>query len=252
MLQEIVPAQVFAFLLVFARLGTMVMVLPALGERSIPARVRLAIALAVTVAIAPVVMQTLPALPDHPVALFLALISEIIVGIFIGGTARLIMSGLHVAGTVIAFQSGLAAAQNFDPTQGSQSALVGTFMILLGVVVIFTFDLHYLLLWAMRDSYSLFPPGELASPGEFAELAASSVSKAFALGIQISAPFLVYGIVFNAGLGLLSRLMPQLQVFFIAMPLNVMLAFLVMALVIGAAMTWFADFFETAMMAFLK
>jgi len=199
-----------------------------------------------------VVTSILPAPPTQPLALFLALMNEIIFGIFIGGAARLIMSGLHVAGTVIAFQSGLAAAQNFDPTQGSQSALVGTFMILLGVVVIFAFDLHHLLLWAMRDSYDLFPPGQLASPGEFAELAASSVSRAFALGIQISAPFLVYGIIFNVGLGLLSRLMPQLQVFFIAMPLNIIIAFLILALVIGAGMTWFADYFETAISAFLR
>ncbi|MFQ5535543.1 MAG: flagellar biosynthetic protein FliR [Sphingomonadales bacterium] len=251
MLGQILPAEIFGFLLVFARLGTMIMVMPALGESAIPGRVRLSIALAVSLAIYSVVRGAVPEVPGAPLGIFLAVITEILVGLFIGASARLIMSGLHVAGTVIAFQSGLAAAQSFDPTQGSQSAIIGTFMVLLGVVSVFTFDLHHMLLWAMRDSYNLFPVGSVPPAGDFSEMAASTVSNAFMLGIQIASPFLVYGLVFNMGLGLLARLMPQLQVFFVAMPLNILLAFAIMAIVIGAAMTWFVDYFENAISRFV-
>lgn len=251
MLNQFLPAEIFGFLLVFSRLGTMLMLLPALGEQAVPRRVRLTIGLAVSFAIFSVVRGTLPELPATPIALFLIIGSEIVVGIFVGASARLIMSGLHVAGTVIAFQSGLAAAQNFDPTQGNQSAIMGTFMILLGVVVVFTFDLHHLMLWAMRDSYSLFPAGDMPPAGEFAEVAANTVSRAFFLGIQIAAPFLVYGLVFNIGLGLLSRLMPQLQVFFVAMPLNILFSFAILSIVIAFAMNWFIDYFENSLARFV-
>lgn len=251
MLSQVLPAEIFGFLLVFARLGAMIMVLPALGESSIPRRVRLALALSVTLAIYAIVKAGLPALPVAPIGLFLALVNEIIIGVFIGASARLIMSGLHVAGTVIAFQSGLAAAQNFDPTQGSQSAIVATFMILLGVVAVFAFDIHHLMLWAMRDSYTLFPAGVIVPAGDFAALAVAAVSKAFLLGIQIASPFLVYGLVFNIGLGILSRLMPQLHVFFVAMPLNIILAFTILMFVIGAAITWFIEYFEDSISPFL-
>lgn len=251
MLSQVLPAEIFGFLLVFARLGAMIMVLPALGESSIPRRVRLALALSVTLAIYAIVKPGLPALPVAPIGLFLALVNEIIIGVFIGASARLIMSGLHVAGTVIAFQSGLAAAQNFDPTQGSQSAIVATFMILLGVVAVFAFDIHHLMLWAMRDSYTLFPAGVIVPAGDFAALAVAAVSKAFLLGIQIASPFLVYGLVFNIGLGILSRLMPQLHVFFVAMPLNIILAFTILMFVIGAAITWFIEYFEDSISPFL-
>lgn len=251
MLSQVLPAEIFGFLLVFARLGAMIMVLPALGESSIPRRVRLALALSVTLAIYAIVKAGLPALPVAPIGLFLALVGEIIIGVFIGASARLIMSGLHVAGTVIAFQSGLAAAQNFDPTQGSQSAIVATFMILLGVVAVFAFDIHHLMLWAMRDSYTLFPAGVIVPAGDFAALAVTAVSKAFLLGIQIASPFLVYGLVFNIGLGILSRLMPQLHVFFVAMPLNIILAFTILMFVIGAAITWFIEYFEDSISPFL-
>jgi flagellar biosynthetic protein FliR len=229
----------------------MLMVSPALGETSIPPRVRLAAALGLTLVIFPVVRGTLPALPGQPFVLAGLVTGEILVGVFIGLSARLIMSGLHVAGTVIAFQSGLAAAQGFDPSQGTQSALVGSFMTLLGVTLVFVADLHHLLIAAMADSYTLFPPGHAIPLGDFATIVTHTVSASFLLGIQISAPFLVYGLVFYIGLGLLARLMPQLQVFFVAMPLNIGLAFVLLLILIPALMTWFMDYFTQALSVFI-
>ena len=87
--------------------------------------------------------------------------------------------------------------------------------------------------------------------GDFVEMATSVVSGAFKLGVQIAAPFLVFGLVFYAGLGVLSRLMPQIQVFFIAMPLNIMLAFVLLMVLMSGMMMWFLDYFETTMIRFV-
>lgn len=252
MLGLALPEQVFAFLLVFARIGAMIMLFPALGETAIPARVRLSLALVLSAVVLALVGGTLPGMPVSPMALFFLLFGEIIIGLFIGGSARLLMSALHVAGTIIAYHTGLAAAQAFDPAQGTQSAIFSTFLTLLGTMVIFATDLHYLMIAAMHDSYLIFTPGRIPSSEDFATLAVNTVATSFRLGLQMGAPFIVYGLVFNIGLGIVARLMPQLQVFFIAMPLNIILGFVILMFVIGVMMSWFLRHVEDAMTPFLS
>jgi len=93
----------------------------------------------------------------------------------------------------------------------------------------------------------LFPAGSLPAVGGFAELAVRLVSDGFAIGVQMAAPFIVYGIVFYAGLGLLSRLMPQFQFFFVAMPLQIMAALVMLMVTLSAIMTWFLDYYEAGL-----
>ena len=245
-------AEVFGYLLVFARLGTMAMMLPGLGELSVPPRIRLSIALAIALVVYPVVRQVLPAQPDQPAALMMLIGGEIAVGALIGGAGKLIFSALHVAGTVIANATGLSFAQTVDPSQGGQTAILTTFLTLLALTLVFASNLHLPMIAAMRDSYELFIPNRLPPVADFAELAMAAVTRAFALGIRISAPFLVFAIVFNAGLGLLSRLMPQLQIFFIAAPVQIIAGFGILLLVLGTTMTWFLSGFAESWIPFSR
>lgn len=252
MAPDLLPAQIFAYFLVFARVGTMVMLLPALGETSIPVQVRLSVALVISLVLLPVVGDRLPELPDDLWPMSMLLIGEILVGLIIGGCARLFMGALHVAGMVISYQTGLGAAMVFDPMQSAQGAIFGTFLMLLAVTLIFVTGLHYVMIAAMRDSYVFLAPGQLPESSDFARLATQAVSRSFRLGIEMSAPFLVYGLVFNIGLGLVARLMPQLQVFFIAMPLNIMLGFAVLLISVAGMMAWFLTHFESFLLEFLR
>ncbi len=131
---------------------------------------------------------------------------EIAVGLILGTLIRLITSATQVAGATIAFQVGLSMAQTADPSQkGVQGAVIGNFLSMLALALIFAMDLHHLLLAAIRDSYGLFPPDAPLMFDDAAKLALGVVSRAFALGMQISAPFIVFGLVFNLGLGLLAQ-----------------------------------------------
>lgn len=244
MLAELLPLDVFAVFLVFVRLGAALMLMPGIGEAYVSVQVRLAAAGVLTFALAPVVMGTLPPLPATPLELFLLIVGEMVVGLLIGAAARLMMSALHVAGTVIAFQSSLGFALFVDPTQGTQGALIATFLTVLGLVLIFASGLHMMTIRALADSYILFTPGALPPVGDFAQLAIGYVSSSFRVGIQIAAPFVVYGLVFYIGLGILARLLPQLQVFFIAIPLQIFLALIIFGLVLSPLMIWFLDHFE--------
>jgi flagellar biosynthetic protein FliR len=246
MLDQLLPNDVFSLLLVFARIGSAVMLLPGFGEVFVPARARLGVALALSLIVAPVVSQTLPALPDNMIRMLLVVVGEVAIGLFLGAMARAMLSALHVAGVVVGFQTSLSNAQFFDPTNAQQGVLMAAFMNVLGVLLIFTADLHHLMLAGLVDSYGVFRPGDMAPLGDFSDAAVRVVGRSFDLGLQIAAPFVVVGLVFYVGLGLLSRLMPQIQVFFIAIPLQVLLGFLVMALTLSAAMLWFLDGFQTA------
>jgi flagellar biosynthetic protein FliR len=177
---------------------------------------------------------------------------EIAIGIFIGGVARLLLSAAQVAGAIIAYQMGLAFAQNVDPTQGVQSAMLASFLSVVAVTVIFALDLHHLLIAALGDSFILFPPGGSLPTGQFAALAIDVVARSFAVATQLSAPFLVFGVVFYVGLGILSRLMPQVQIFFVAMPANIFFGLLVMMLTMSAIGFWFADHFASSLDPMLR
>jgi len=250
-LVDFLPVEAFAFLLVFARLGAMIMILPALGETGVPQRIRLALALSVSFLMYTVVRSSLPPMPESPFQLGIMLVFEILIGVMIGSSIRLLLSALHTAGTIIAMESGLALAQAFDPAQGAQSALMSTFLTLMAVVLIFITNMHHMMISAMYDSYTLFPVGGDLKMNDFAEIVINTVANSFLIGVQIASPFIVYGLVFNIGLGILARLMPQLQVFFIAMPLNIMAGFLILGIVLAAGMNWFLQHMESSLAAFL-
>ena len=167
-----------------------------------------------------------------------------LIGAVLGLTARLTISALQVAGSVVAQQLGLGFVTAIDPTQDQQGVLVGNFLTMLGITLIFATDLHHLVIAALNDSYTLFAPGEMPLVGDMAHHITRVVATAFRIGIQLSAPFLVFGLLFNLGLGVLSRLMPQMQVFFIGLPLSILLGLALLMLVLGAMMGTFGGYIE--------
>jgi flagellar biosynthetic protein FliR len=242
---------VLVYLLVFARTGAMIMLLPAIGDVGVPTRVRLSLAIAVSLAFAPAVAHTYTATaPQSEVALGLLVGQEVIAGVLVGTMARIIVSALSTAGYLIATQTGLAYAQSVDPSMGEQGAVVGNFFTLLGTVLIFATNAHHLAIGAISGSYTLLPPGAALPTGDMAELTLKLVTGSFMLGIQLAAPFLVFGFAVNAATGLLARMMPQLQIFFIAMPINILAGFLLMMLLLGSMMTVFLTYYGTEMSKF--
>jgi len=236
------PALGASFLLVFARVGTMLMLLPGLGEQNISARLRLTLALVLAAVLLPLHRSAYHIDTGSLAPAIVLLVEEIMVGAVLGLTARLTISALEVAGSVIAQQLGLGFVTAVDPTQGEQGVIVGNFLTLLAITLFFATDMHHLVIAALNDSYSLFEPGEVPPTGDVAALVTRIVSGAFRVGIQLSGPFLVFGLLFNIGLGVLSRLMPQMQVFFVALPLSILIGLLFLLLVLGAMMGLFLDY----------
>lgn len=155
---SLLPALGAAFMLVFARIGAMVMLLPGFGEGFIPVRVKLAIALLLTLIILPLHRAAYHVDMQSVAPLAVLLVHEIIIGVVLGATARVTLAALHVAGSIIAQQLGLGFVTSVDPTQGQQGALMGNFLTLLGIALLFATDTHYLVVAALNDSYKIFSP----------------------------------------------------------------------------------------------
>src|SRR3546814_870383 len=223
MLAELLPQQAFSLLLVFVRLGSALMLLPGFGESYISPRIRLLLALTVTVVVLPVLPPVLPPLPDSAVALFLLIFGEAFIGFFLGSVARLLMAALSIGGMMIATVTGLANALTNDPTAAQQGSIAGSFLTMLALLIILALDLHHVLLRGVIESYNIFVPGQPLLVGDISQMITRVVSKAFLLGFQLASPFVAVALIFNLGLGLLSRLMPQMQVLFIAIPLQIVI-----------------------------
>jgi flagellar biosynthetic protein FliR len=231
--------QVYAGAMVFTRLAAMVMTMPAIGDQAVPVRIRLAFALLLTLVLAPVVLPVLPAVPAELGTMALQVVREVFIGLMIGAVLRVFMASLSVAGEIISIQSTLSFAQTSAPGVVEPSTTVGTFIGLVGLILIFSTNLHHLFLGAMVNSYKIFPFGAAASVTDSGQLAVRTLSDAFRMGVQLSAPVLVLALVFNIAVGLAARIMPQFQVFFVASPLMVLFSLAILALSLGLiGMVW--------------
>jgi flagellar biosynthetic protein FliR len=245
LLADVTAAALYGGFLVFARVAAAFMLLPGFGETHLPSRIKLVAALLV----ATVMAGSVPGRPDlvpMPATMVGQVGAEIVVGILLGTVTRTLFNALHVAGTVIAQQSGLGmiVPTGIEPEGVSAVAQV----LLLGAIsLIFALNLDHQLLLAIRDSYTLFPLGQLPDPGSMAQHVTRTVSDAFSLGVRLSLPFLVIGFVLYAGLGVINRAMPQMMVFFVAAPAFTIIGLTLLAITLPMVLWTWVGAFEAAL-----
>jgi flagellar biosynthesis protein FliR len=241
-LVQALPAEIFAFMAVFTRLGAAFVVLPAFGEAVVPARLRLIMALAITVIVLPIVRSSLPPMPATPGELVALLFTESAIGFFIGGIARLLVTTLDLVGTVISFQIGLSTATVFNPALQTSGTLPSVLLSLGGLIAILETNLHHMLLEGLVDSYTMFRPSDPLPVGDFSDAVARLTAQSFKVGLQIAMPFIILSLLFTFALGLISRLMPSLQIFFVSVPAQLAGGMLVMVAAMTAMMTAFLTY----------
>lgn len=246
-LESVTILTIFHFLLIFCRLGALIMMLPGIGEIFVPERIRLTFALVFTYVLFPMLSPKMPDFPESAIRLVLLVLAEILTGAFIGGLARLIQSLLHVAGMIMAFLSSLAAAQLFDSTQGSQGSVFGNFLTLTGITLFLVTDLHHLMLRGIYDSYEVFAPGSFVPVEDFAKLAGTMMSDVFALGFRVAAPILIVGTCLYLAAGVMGRLMPAMQVFFVLVPVQIIVCFNILMISLATGMMVYLNHFEESM-----
>lgn len=236
------PVYATAFLILFARVGAVLMLLPVFSEDSIAPRARLLMAGGMTLGLwALLAHKVMPLATRGDAELAGIVVSELLVGLSLGLSVRLLFMAISIAGSLISLQTGLSSAVIFDPAQSGHAPLISRFVGIAAAVVCMSLAVHHLWLGAIVRSYDLFPVGTWIDTGDFAQLAIRVASESLSLGLALAAPLIVYGIVFNVLLGMIARVAPAIQIFFIAQPLNLILGFAVATAVFGTMLLMFAD-----------
>ncbi len=250
-MKELFDFEIYKFILIFLRVGAAFMLMPGFMSSYVNTQLRLAIALAVSVIMIPILNEQ-TSLPTNFSAVMQIAIFEITYGVFIGIFIQMLYFALVLVGNIAGQAIGFANAQIFDPTSQNQSTLIETFLSITAITIIFLTDLHHLMISAVYDSYNLFPFGSPLNVGDFSQSLSTTVNKSFIIGFKISSPFIAFTIVFYIGIGLVSRLMPQLNIFFLSLPLQIHLGLSLLLITTPVIIMWFVHYYEDGLILFLR
>ena len=252
-LVDVSQSALFAGFIIFCRVGTASMFIPAIGDATTTTQVRLVFALLITFLLVPVKQHYIGPVPNDALAIIMLALQEVLVGVVLGMTMKIILSSLHVLGMIIAFNSGLSSGMIFDPSQGTQGSPFGNFLTMFATVMILATDLHLTMISGLANSYDKFAIDLFTTQyDDYFSAVVRTTSDAFNIGIKMAMPFIIVGLVFYLGIGILSRLMPQFQIFFLMLPAQILVNILILMLTASAIISWFIGYYEEAVESFLR
>lgn len=238
----------FPFFLILTRIGGLFFTAPGVGERFIPVSIRILVAVSLSIILQPFLADKVVKLPDSPFALMITVMIELFIGLFTGLVLRTIFSTLHIAGAVIGYHIGMMNAFTMDPNFGEQASLPAVFLSTTAVFLIFATNVHHHIIQSIIQSYSIIAPNDLPTfshfLGDTSRLMTDAAAISIRLGVQLSGPFILLALLLYAGLGVLNRLLPQVQIFFVVQPLIIFLGLVVLVLVIPLIFPIFMDRFD--------
>jgi flagellar biosynthetic protein FliR len=233
------PAWAFAFVLVLGRIGAALTLLPGLGEASPPAMLRAGLAVGVTALLLPGIMPLIPQVPADVPTVVGMIAAEVVTGMWLGWLARLLVLALPIAGQFIAFMLGVSNVLVTDPELSGQSSALEQLFSLAAPLALLISGLYAVPLEALVGSYHVIAPGALLPAGDGTELAVRAVGQCFALALELASPFVLAAIVWTVVIGLVARLVPNVPVYFVAMPGQILGGLALLAVLGGAVMaTW--------------
>jgi len=248
-LDKLLAGHVFGLLFIFARLGSAMMLFPGIGETYVAPRIRLMLAFAISFLLVAPMLPMIPAPPADVAGLVRVLGYEIFIGLYFGSIVRLVMSALETVGSIIAMQMGLSNAVILNPALATQSPLPSAFLSIVGLTLIFTSGLDHYLLRSIIATYDLFPPGGSLELGDMAQVFARTYNRSFLIGIELSSPFLVIGLLLYVAMGMMQKLMPQVQLFLVMLPVQIWGGLFLLAIITGVMMTLWLQYFDQSLAA---
>jgi len=221
--------EVVAFVLVLVRMAGLFLTAPVFSSKNINVMLKAAWILLVTFLIFPVVDFKPETLPAPGLALGLAVIREVLVGLSIGMGATMILSGVQMAGQIADTQMGLGLANVIDPMTNTQVSVMGQFYYMIGILVFLAVDGHHMLIKAIVDSFSVVHLGQAHFTPALGTKMMSLFSQMFFVAFRVGAPIIGALFITNMALGVVARTVPQMNVFIVGMPINLGVGLLIAA-----------------------
>lgn len=235
--------EILTGILIFLRISLLMMLLPVIGHKIVPAPVKAGLVGILTILLYPVVAKHVSVIEPDPVHFALFAIQEMLLAAALGMIAQLIFTAAQFAGQVMSLQMGMAMANIFDPATSAQSAVVAQFIGIFAILMWLASGAHHMFLMTLVDSFSLLPPGSTWSFHGW-EVINNAASAMFVLSIRLMAPVLLLLFFVYVALGLIARAVPQIQVFFVSFPLSVGLGLFILSLALPAIMSLMHDGFS--------
>ena len=211
--------QIELFFLVLLRVSTIVVMIPILGDRTTPVRVKGGLAIFITLLVLPSVDPAAGA--DDLFTLGLRMGGEVLIGIILGFACRLAFTGIQMAGQLVGFQIGFSIVNIIDPLTSEQVSIVAELQYLFAGLLFLGVNGHHMLIQAVSESYSVLPVLGFHMTGELAQSLVDLSRNMFVIAVKISAPIVVALLFANIGLGLIARTVPQMNVFIVGFPLQI-------------------------------
>ena len=224
-------------MLVLARVGGAIMLLPGLGETAPPSMLRAGLALCIALLLLPGLMPAIPHSPEAGLQLGLMLGAEVVTGVWFGWLARALVLALPMAGQFLAYAIGISNVLQSDTDLGPQTTAIARLFDAAVPVLILATGLYTLPLAALEGLYRLIPAGTLLPAADSSQTVLRAVTDSFALALRLASPFVLASLVWHVGTGLMARFLPRLQVYFVAVPGQILGGILLLASLSGALLS---------------
>lgn len=222
------------FLLVLARISAMMVLAPIFGSSTLPARVRVLLALALSLLVVPLEIDKGVSLPSTATAYFVQLGGECLIGLSLGLGVLVLFSGLQVAGQVVSQMSGLQLGDVFSPGADTNMPLFSQLLFYVTLAVFLTIGGHRQVIEALLDTFAWMPAGQGAASRSAIDAVTSLLTQSFVLGVRAAAPAMMALVLSTIIMGLVSRAVPQINMMALGMGLNTMLLLVMIGASLGA------------------
>ncbi|WP_428485256.1 flagellar biosynthetic protein FliR [Rhodopila sp.] len=234
-----------AFALILARVGATMTLMPGLGESSAPAVVRIGIALCITILLVPILQPIMPPVPSAGLMMALMVAGEVVTGLWFGWLTRVIALALPIGIQFVAYLLGLSSVLQPDPDLGAQSTALAKLFNLAAPVMILGSGLYTLPLRALVGLFQLIPPGHMLPAGDSLQVAVQAIGTTFNLALRVASPFVLAAIVWHVAMGQIARVMTRVQIYFVALPGQILGGLLLLATIGGAMIVAWRQGVET-------
>ncbi|AZL15299.1 flagellar biosynthetic protein FliR [Rickettsiales endosymbiont of Stachyamoeba lipophora] len=237
-------------LLINSRVLPIILMLPSIGESFVTGRVRICVSILISFILFPLLQAEL--IKNNNIILLATFITnEVIVGLMIGLSIKIIFSAINTAGHIISQQSGLSAAQMFDPAQAMQSTLEANFLYMVTLITILTSNTHHVFITGIFESYKVYPFLEPVNFENFSQIISGLVSKVFNIALKIASPYFVIILLIMAMSGIMNKVMPTVQVFFIMLPVQLLVSFTILFISVSGVVLWYIGEIKELLKQFL-
>jgi len=222
--------QVQMFLLAFLRVSAIIATVPPLNSRNIPVMFKAGLAFTISMILFPILnLEDIPFFIDT-ISFGIKVLSEIMLGIMIGLSVRLLFAGIQLAGQLAGYQMGFAIVNVMDTLSSNQVSIIAQFHTITSMLIFFCINAHHWILRALVESFQIVPPFSFQFTNSIMEQLMRLTSNMFVIAIKLGAPVIVALLLTTVALGLIARTVPQMNVFIVAFPLKIVVGLVFLAL----------------------